>query len=98
MKSENMMYRHAHVIDNLRRLPRKMLSLHGLDNVTEFVLHELCDKHCFNLQKAAYFIDNPDFDCLKGVVGVSHAELHNIVDIWDNPAIFSEHITKSAFN
>ena len=98
MKPENMMYSHAHVVDNLRRLPRKMLNLHGLDNVTEFVLHELCGKNCFNLQKAAYFIDNPDFNCLKGVVGVSSAELHDIEDIWTSPDAFTQQMVESPFN
>ena len=98
MKPENMMYSHAHVVDNLRRLPRKMLNLHGLDNVTEFVLHELCAKNCFNLHKAAYFIDNPDFNCLKGVVGVSSAELHDIEDIWTSPDAFTQQMIESPFN
>ena len=98
MKPENMMYSHAHVVDHLRRLPRKMLLLHGLDNVTEFVLHELCSKNCFNLQKAAYFIDNPDFNCLKGVVGVSNAELNDVEDIWTSPDIFTQKMMQSPFN
>jgi len=98
MKSENMVNNHAYVVDRLRRLPRKMLLLHGLDNVTEFVLHELASKHCFDLKKAAYFIDNPDFNCFKGVVGVSNAELHGIEDIWTNPDIFTQQMIQSPFN
>jgi len=98
MKNYKVVHNHSHVIDNLRRLPRKMLLLHGLDNVTEFVLHELCGKNCFNLQKAAYFIDNPDFNCLKGVVGVSTAEVHDIEDIWTNPDAFTLQMTQSPFN
>lgn len=99
MKPEkNMMNNHARVLDSLRRLPRKMLNVHGIDNMTEFVLHELSGKNCFNLQKAAYFIDNPDFNCLKGVVGVSHDELHNLDDIWSNPEAFTEYMAQSPFN
>ena len=98
MKSEKMIHNHTHVVDNLRRLPRKILSLHGLENVTEFVLHELCSKSCFNLKKAAYFIDNPDFDCVKGVVGVSNMELHEIEDIWSSPDSFTQQMTLSPFN
>jgi hypothetical protein len=98
MKPENMMNNHAYVVDRLRRLPRKMLLLHGLDNVTEFVLHELASKHCFDLKKAAYFIDNPDFNCFKGLVGVSHAELHGVEDSWSNPVLFTQHMLNSPFN
>ena len=61
--------RHYTILNTLSKLPRKMLSLKGQENVTEFVLHELCHKNCFNLDKAAYFVDNPDFDCLKGMAG-----------------------------
>src|SRR5204862_3622782 len=98
MKPENMMNNHAHVIDRLRRLPRKMLLLHGLDNVTEFVLYELASKYCFDLKKAAYFIDNPDFNCLKGVVGISNTELHDIENIWVNPDTFTKYMVESPFN
>jgi hypothetical protein len=98
MKPEMMVHRHAHIVDNLRRLPRKMLQIHGLDNATEFVLHELCSKDYFNLSKAAYFIDNPDFNCLKGVVGVSGDELKNTGNIWENPAVFTEQMIASPFN
>ena len=82
MKPDMMMYRHAQIVDNLRRLPRKMLQLHGRDNVTDFVLHELCSKNYFNIPKAAYFIDNPAFNCLKGIVGISTQELQKFENIW----------------
>jgi hypothetical protein len=98
MKPEIMMNNHAYVIDRLRRLPRKMLLLHGLDNVTEFVLHELASKHCFDLKKAAYFIDNPDFNCFKGVVGISNTGLDTLEDIWINPDTFTQHMLESPFN
>ena len=98
MKLENMSNQVPHVVDRLRRLPRKMMLLHGLDNVTEFVLHDLASKHCFDLNKAAYFIDNPDFNCFKGVVGISQADVHAIEDIWGNPTAFTEHMLTSPFN
>lgn len=98
MKRESVMHGHSNVADHLRRLPRKMLLLHGLDNVTEFVLHELCSKNCFNMNKAAYFVDNPDFNCLKGVVGVSHDEMHGIDDIWQDPQSFTQKMLESPFN
>src|SRR5258708_23852276 len=98
MKPGMMMCRHAQIADSLRRLPRKMLQLHGRDNVTDFVLHELCSKDCFNIPRAAYFIDNPAFDCLKGVVGVSGVELNSSGNIWENPDDFIAKMTQSPFN
>ena len=98
MKPEKIIHRHGQIVDNLRRLPRKMLQIHGLDNATEFVLHELCSKDCFNISKAAYFIDNPDFNHLKGVVGVSANDLANVVNIWENPDLFTQQMVQSPFN
>ena len=98
MKPDMMMYRHAQIVDNLRRLPRKMLQLHGRDNVTDFVLHELCSKNYFNIPKAAYFIDNPAFNCLKGIVGISTQELQEFENIWSQPDHFIEQIAQSPFH
>lgn len=92
------MERNAQIADNLRRLPRKMLQLHGLENVTDFVLHELCSKDCFNIPQAAYFVENPAFNCLKGIVGVSTQELQGIENIWMNPDSFVSTITQSLFH
>lgn len=80
-------------------LPRKILGLHGRDNVIEFVLHELSKQECFDLEKAAYVIDNPDFNCLKGVAGFCRPEAYQSKsDIWEDPDNFSEHMKKAAFN
>lgn len=85
-------------VNNLVWLPRKMITLPDIDNVSAFVLHELCHEKCFNFKKAAYFIDNPDFDCLKGVAGVNQEEKHAISDIWVNPEEFANYMRQSAFN
>lgn len=80
-------------------LPRKMLSLDDVENVTEFVLHDLCHEHCFDLNKAAYFVDNPDFDCLKGVAGFSRDQSYKNCDaIWHETDSFSNHMHSSPFN
>ncbi len=80
-------------------LPRKMLQLHGRENITEFVLHELGKKDCFNFERAAYIIDNPDFNCLKGVAGFCRPEAYvSQKDIWDEPDPFTEHMKKAAYN
>lgn len=86
------------VLLNLNALPRKILSLHGLDNLTEFVLHELSHEDCFNLKKAAYLIDNPDFDCLKGIAGFCAEENAKCQNVWQTPDAFSAHMQGSNFN
>lgn len=76
-----------------------MLKLHGADNISEFVLHELACKDCFNLAKAAYFVDNPAFDCLKGVAGFAQEEACQLsIPIWDDPDRFSNHMQSASFN
>lgn len=84
--------------DQLCNLPRKMLTLQSNKNMTEFVLHDLCGESCFNLDKAAYFVDNPDFNCFKGVAGFSRDEAYRGSDIWQDSQAFSEHMKNSSFN
>lgn len=87
------------IMELLSSLPRKILGLHGRDNVVEFVLHELGRQECFDLEKAAYVIDNPDFDCLKGVAGFKRPEAYSFEsDIWKDPENFSAHMKKSDYN
>lgn len=87
------------VTHHLVGLPRKILQLHGRDNVTEFILHELSNEDCFNLERVAYIIDNPDFNCLKGVAGYCRPEAYHAKQtIWQEPDRFSEHMKKAQFN
>jgi hypothetical protein len=98
MKRKVLNERDVHMFRHLSELPRKIVKLHGLNNITEFVLHDLCHPDCFNLKKAAYFVDNPDFDCLKGVAGFHHEEVYPGEDIWFNPQSFSDHMETATFN
>lgn len=99
MKQKNMSSRHEHLLRCLAYLPQKMLAMHGIENLTEFVLHDLCNQRCFNLSKAAYFVDNPDFDYLKGVAGFDNKEdFIPCEDLWSHPEQFSDHMKHCEFN
>ena len=98
MKPEELLERHYQVVTRLSSLPRKMVQIHGKENLTEFVLHELCHEKCFNFNKAAYIINNPHFDCIKGVAGVSREHSVDDHDIWQACDHFSSHMEKSDFN
>lgn len=100
MSHSTILQREHTILCNLSRLPRKILSLHNHDNITDLVLHELCSKECFNLSKAAYLVDNPDFNCLKGVSGFCQEEctLQNGCNIWDNPDDFAQRVHEFPFN
>lgn len=98
MKQSNN-YNHEHLLKCLASLPKKMLKMHGTENLTEFVLHDLCNHQCFDLSKAAYFVDNPDFDYLKGVAGFdSQDDFVPSDNLWDNPDQFSKHMSQCEFN
>lgn len=94
--------KHKTPADRLRMLnsiPKNMIQMHGTENMSEFVLHSLCCSDCFNLRKAAYFVDNPAFNCLKGVVGYDQEEAFSpSLNIWTNTDAFTEHMYNSPFN
>lgn len=86
------------ILNHLSTLPEKVLSLHGVDDVSQFVLYDLCNKDCFDLQKAAYVVDNPDFDCLRGIAGFSNTETYPQQAIWSNPEQFLMYMSLAPFN
>jgi len=79
-------------------LPHKILMHHGNDHITELVLHDLCSNAGFNLSRAAYFVDNPDFDCLKGVIGFHTGEVCSLENPWNNPTALATALLASPFN
>lgn len=97
MTNHDHLDRRHNVLHHLTHLPRKIVSLNGAENLTEFVLHDLCQSRCFNLPKAAYFVNNPDFNCIKGVAGVHASELFQ-GDSWEQPHDFSAHMKQATFN
>lgn len=102
MKENSNMERLYQILRHVNHIPRKMVSLHHhhLDNIPEFVLYELCQQKCFNLGKAAYFVDNPDFNCMKGVAGICRREpeVEKQGDVWQHPEQFSQLMKQSPFN
>lgn len=86
------------VLQRLHTLPRKMLTMQESRNLAEFVLHELCNQQCFDIPRAAYLVDNPDYDCMKGIAGYCQKEQFDKDDIWSCPLDFSEYMCKSSFN
>lgn len=99
MEKNNLVNDYERVLHCLSCLPKKIIDNHERENISEFVLHGLCSQNCFNLKKAAYFIDNPDFDCIKGVAGFCQSETNlGWNEIWDEPDSFSLIAKSSPFN
>lgn len=99
MEHKDLMKRSHQLLCHLSCLPEKIVAAHDVDNLAEFVLYELCHPACFNFKRAAFFVDNPDFDCLRGIVGVSTDEhALNNQDIWKMYENFSKSMKDSSFN
>lgn len=86
------------VLQRLHSLPRKIRSMQESRNIAEFVLHELCQKECFDIPRAAYFVDNPDYDCMKGIAGYCKKEEFSNGDIWSCPIDFTSYMCEAPFN
>jgi predicted SprT family Zn-dependent metalloprotease len=84
MGAHDLIQKQHALLSNLVQLPHKIVQLHGNEYLPEFVLHELSHEQCFDLSKVAYFVDNADFNCMKGVAGIDRAD-HYRESIWDNP-------------
>lgn len=86
------------LLKKLSSLARNITQLPDNHNLIEFVLHELCHEDCFNLKKAAYLVDNEDFDCLHGIVGVDKSQPFSHSNIWQVPDDFSTYMSSLLFN
>lgn len=89
---------HYEALLRLGGIPEKMIMTHGCENLAEFVLHTLCKDPSLALTRAAFFLDNPDFNCFKGIVGVCNKEHFQHDDTWNHVTDFSNHMRNAAFN
>jgi hypothetical protein len=71
---------------------------HHLENLSEFVLHDVCAPDLFDLSKAAYLVSNPDFSCMKGVAGYHREGFFPGGHSWKNLKGFTAHMKESDFN
>lgn len=87
------------IAHSLLQLPHKILRYHDVDHLPKLVLHELARDEHFGLNNAAYLVDNPEFDCLKGVAGYSKEEcgLHR-ENLWDDPHAFDGEMHDASFH
>jgi hypothetical protein len=86
------------LLTKLSDFSKNMTQHHHLENLSEFVLHEVCSTDLFNVPKAAYLVNNPDFTCLKGVAGYHIPESFHKDDLWSNQKEFTSHMKSSGFN
>lgn len=99
MENKNCKVPEGQLLQHLGNLRKMIVHNHELENLSEFVLHELCSGPCFNINKAAYFINNPDFNALRGITGYHKQEPQgHLHDTWNNQKQFVISMKNSAFN
>jgi hypothetical protein len=87
------------LVSRLLDLPNKILSNHESNELAHMILHEIGHDDAFAMHKAGYLIDNPDFNCLKGVAGYDKNECQfHKENIWENPALFADDMKQASFN
>ncbi len=87
------------MITRLLDLPHKILSHHDTDGIEQLILYELAQEQSFGFDKASYLIDNPDFDCLKGVAGYDRSQCRlSVTNPWENPRASVLDLKNAQFN
>jgi hypothetical protein len=88
------------LVSRLLDLPHKILSYDDLDGIQQLVLYELAHDQSFGLSKASYLIDNPEFNCLKGVAGYDKTECAAGAgkNPWDDPKGFIDAMKDGKFH
>ena len=98
METNDLQIRRETLLKQMILLPQQMVKIHGTYNTHDFLLHKLCQKDCFNLSKAAYFLDNPDFDVCKGIAGFHQDQSYKNSNHWDEADAFEKHMNICSFN
>ncbi len=97
--NEDLFVRQEGIVHRVAKLPHKILQFHDVDGLAQMILHELSHKPIFNLKKATYLVDNPDFDHLIGVAGFCCAECHHHKeDLWQTPHSFVTDMENATFH
>jgi hypothetical protein len=87
------------VVHRLTRIPRQLLHTTEYENLAELVLGELCHQQCFNVSRAAYFVDNPEFNCARGVAGYDERDHSDRAEsCWIERDAFGLRMKCSSFN
>jgi len=100
MDRDEVLLKHKRLLGALSLLPKKIVSVHEqTDNMAELLICELCNEEFFDINRAAFFVDNPCFDMLKGVAGFHKTEGHTPWSPeWDNHEEITVIMKRSPFN
>lgn len=97
--NNDLLQRQHGMIHQITHLPHKILQFHDIDGLSQMILHELAHENTFNLKKATYLVDNPDFDHLIGVAGFCCDECrYHKNDLWKTPHSFVDDMKSATFH
>lgn len=97
MNGQGVQSKEKNLLHHLGNMSKMVVYNHGKHNLTEFVLHDLCSEKGFNINKAAYLVNNPDFYVLQGVAGYHRPDAY-LKEHWGATEHFTEHMKQSLFN
>jgi hypothetical protein len=87
------------LVNRVMSLPYKILQNYYKDGLSLLVLHELAHEECFDLKRAVYLVDNPDFDYMIGVAGFSRDECeYHEEEPWSAIDTFNATMKRSLFH
>jgi hypothetical protein len=87
------------VAHSILQLPHHILRYHDVDELPQLVLHDLGHESNFGLNKAAYLVDNPEFNCVKGVAGFNRDECSfHRENVWEAPHEFGGDMRDAVFH
>lgn len=87
------------LIKRITHLPSYLLRNHDEKTLAHMLLYNLGHDDCFAFESGAYFIDNPEFDCLKGCAGFTRGECKIHPDqVWSSPSDHHDHLYNAPFN
>lgn len=87
------------LLSMLLDLPNKILNHHEVEGLAQLILHDVSHNQHFGFKRASYMIDNPEFDCLRGVAGFVNDECrHHHEDLWTNPHAFVHDMREAEFH
>lgn len=90
------LYSHLSVVDDLIEIPQNILRFNHRPELIDFVLQKISNEKCFSFHRAAYLVDNPDFNFLKGICGFcKNSNPANVSTINDE---LLEQISRSEYN
>ena len=88
------------LVENISILPHRILRNYDVDGLSQMILHDLCnDVNGFGFKRAAYLVDNPDFDHIVGSAGFCNKEV-GFYDpsLWKDSVSFNQEISKATFH